>query len=302
METLFEQFYDEVLSKELKIPKKQKKRIKEAVLVNSARQAILSSSYRIFPKGIIKYLTEYTAVNTDDLLKRLHEGDAFAGIKETTEAEYRKAIETIGAKFEAYSAATSDYFKRRAKLFSLLVGILLAFTANIDGMRILDALMTNPQMRASFISQQESLENAFQETQARLEKLQLDMGSETSGKQQVEELKSNLDEVSSQLGSLESLGIPIGWNYFPVKSGKAIHQGWRCILDYAVWLLSVFITGLLIGLGAPFWFEVAQRLSEVRQAFKGKRALNQQGQTSSGGESPAQNSKTTIDRIIDSKQ
>ena len=35
------------------------------------------------------------------------------------------------------------------------------------------------------------------------------------------------------------------------------------------WLIVVVGTGVLIGLGAPFWFDVAKRLSQVRQMFNG---------------------------------
>jgi len=34
------------------------------------------------------------------------------------------------------------------------------------------------------------------------------------------------------------------------------------------WLFAVTVTGILIGLGAPFWFDVAKRLSQVRQGVR----------------------------------
>ena len=35
------------------------------------------------------------------------------------------------------------------------------------------------------------------------------------------------------------------------------------------WLFGVFITGTLIGLGGPFWFDVATKLSSFRQRIRG---------------------------------
>jgi len=32
--------------------------------------------------------------------------------------------------------------------------------------------------------------------------------------------------------------------------------------------MKVIITGILIGLGAPFWFDVAKRLSQIRRGLK----------------------------------
>ena len=41
-------------------------------------------------------------------------------------------------------------------------------------------------------------------------------------------------------------------------------------VSWLKWLLSALLTGALIGLGAPFWFDVAKRLAEVRAMFGGK--------------------------------
>ncbi len=37
---------------------------------------------------------------------------------------------------------------------------------------------------------------------------------------------------------------------------------------FAVWLVAVVLTGILIGLGAPFWFDVAKRLSQIRKGIQ----------------------------------
>ncbi len=36
-----------------------------------------------------------------------------------------------------------------------------------------------------------------------------------------------------------------------------------------VWLFTVLFSGILIGLGGPFWFDLAMRLSQVKQALSG---------------------------------
>lgn len=106
-----------------------------------------------------------------------------------------------------------------------------------------------------------------------------------------EELRRIAEDAQSQVANLIALGVPIGNEYFPhcrlfgdndfssICSGPGWPSGvgselWtermRFIGRILVWLVPVTITGMLIGLGAPFWFDVAKRLAEVRQMFKGK--------------------------------
>jgi hypothetical protein len=35
-----------------------------------------------------------------------------------------------------------------------------------------------------------------------------------------------------------------------------------------IWFFVVVITGILIGLGAPFWFDIAKRLSQIRKGLQ----------------------------------
>lgn len=105
-----------------------------------------------------------------------------------------------------------------------------------------------------------------------------------------EELRRIAADAQQQVAGLIALGVPLGNEYFPhcrlfggnnlstTCAGPAWPAGsggglWaerlRFLGHILVWLLPVTITGMLIGLGAPFWFDVAKRLAEVRQMFNG---------------------------------
>ena len=95
-------------------------------------------------------------------------------------------------------------------------------------------------------------------------------------------------DAQKQVESLIAMGVPIGAEYFPhcrifgrhdlsttcsgpgwpSGVGDELWSGRFAFMGHVLlWLVPVVITGMLIGLGAPFWFDVAKRLSEVRQAF-----------------------------------
>lgn len=104
------------------------------------------------------------------------------------------------------------------------------------------------------------------------------------------ELQRIARDAQAQVESLVAMGVPIGGAYFPHcrmfgrhdlsttcagpawpsdATGDAWSARFRFIGHVLLWLVPVVITGMLIGLGAPFWFDVAKRLAEVRQMFGG---------------------------------
>ncbi|MEE4190084.1 MAG: hypothetical protein V2I66_00815 [Halieaceae bacterium] len=121
---------------------------------------------------------------------------------------------------------------------------------------------------------------------------------ETSGQpapkaneQKPEESKTDGEEPStSGAGKAgQSCSVPV-----PAKTGLAFWLG-----SFA----SILATGILIGLGAPFWFDVARRLAQVRN-FLGNRggtdtAYN--GETAGAGDqnkSKSQKNKDLINRVV----
>lgn len=64
-----------------------------------------------------------------------------------------------------------------------------------------------------------------------------------------------------------------------------------------VWLFKAILTGLLIGLGAPFWFDVAKRLARVRKAFGGEGSAEER----LSGEDPgadATKRRALVERVV----
>ena len=55
-----------------------------------------------------------------------------------------------------------------------------------------------------------------------------------------------------------------GWLNSENVLARTINTARRDTGSFIQWLITVIITGVLIGLGAPFWFDVAKRLAQVR--------------------------------------
>ncbi len=62
-------------------------------------------------------------------------------------------INRLARKYEEFASAASADFKRRAQLWSIVVGIILALAANINGVRLFEAYMASHDLTAPAIGQ-----------------------------------------------------------------------------------------------------------------------------------------------------
>ena len=123
------------------------------------------------------------------------------------------------------------------------------------------------------------------------------------------ELDKKIEELDTQLKNLASLGLPIGNAYFPhcrvlgleppkgldtTCSKKRPPDAATLAVEGIAWFVKVIVTGLLIGLGAPFWYDVAKRLAQVRGAFRGGGSTEERNR----GDDPPQNAANRT-RLID---
>ncbi|MCD4722977.1 MAG: hypothetical protein K8S13_24430 [Desulfobacula sp.] len=120
-----------------------------------------------------------------------------------------------------------------------------------------------------------------------------------SEQSEIAAIQKTIQDAKNQVSELRALGVPIGWDFYPncpfgkdetellkacpdckdiILENKDIKcEGFGARLlstlthdftGFMVWLMKVIITGILIGLGAPFWFDVAKRLSQIRRGLK----------------------------------
>ena len=116
----------------------------------------------------------------------------------------------------------------------------------------------------------------------------------------LEEIQKTAQRAQQQLADLVELGVPLGWRLYPNcpyggqerwessspqcrALPQPIRNSWfdsnllisnvantavRDPVGFLRWLFAVTVTGLLIGLGAPFWFDIAKRLVQIRQGLR----------------------------------
>ena len=138
----------------------------------------------------------------------------------------------------------SGWYKYRTQKILFVVGLVLAVAMNIDAINILKQLSKDSTLRQSIVAAAGSAKQPV-----------------ASG--DTEPLKTQIQDAKTEVMDVSNLGIPIGWSHVPdvLKTG-AWH--WH----YLNILLGWFVTALAVSLGAPFWFDMLNKIMVVRSTVK----------------------------------
>jgi hypothetical protein len=227
-----------------------------------------------------------------DFLKRMADTDLFKTIRQDVQQKSGELLLEFSKSYEEYGAAMSEYFTRRAQALSVIAGVALALGTNIDGIRLFERFLSDPALAARMEVQSEQLQKTLEKSRT----------SDVKKEASADDIKAGVETVSKLASSLADMQLPIGWGYYPgctalplkgsaldtrcadagVAKRDCAKSSERCDivggLKYAwandlrgllTWIFTVGLTGLLIGLGGPFWFDVAKKLAAVRDSAKG---------------------------------
>jgi hypothetical protein len=143
--------------------------------------------------------------------------------------------------FDSSMDRISGWYKRRTQIALFVLAVIFAGALNVDTVRIVDRLLTDPSIRSSLVSTaQEYARNGAAQS--------------TTGNNQdwTTQVKANEEQ-------LKSLGIPLGWNQPEDRSGK---------LYWLIKFAGLLATALAATMGAPFWFDVLNRFVVIRSTIK----------------------------------
>ncbi|MEK6410449.1 MAG: hypothetical protein AABN34_26295 [Acidobacteriota bacterium] len=169
-----------------------------------------------------------------------------------------KARENIEAWFNSSMDRVSGWYKRRSHSIVLILGFAVAMGMNADTITIGQRLATDDTLRKTLA--------ATAEASAK----QAGAGSTEKTDEQVKKLKEEI----------EKLGLPVGWKWksfkddpsgVPFKAGVT-HPGEPDRYENLRWFLTKIVgwllTAIAISLGAPFWFDILNKIIIVRSTVK----------------------------------
>ena len=232
------------------------------------------------PNEVAKNITDYiTAItNTSSLppdLKRVilnYAYDAREAIGTATTATI-SAVELFKGKIETWFDSNMDrvggYMKiKYTRPLTFIVAAITVLALNADSIAIAKYLYNNPGARAKIAGQAYAAagNDTFQVQVAHFRQTQTaDPKKDTAAitlQQLTDSLQQKWQQLNTAKAALEDDGIPLGWNQATHNDKKGPASG-IFILSRIAGLLATFFA---IVMGAPFWFDVLNKISNLRGA------------------------------------
>jgi hypothetical protein len=161
---------------------------------------------------------------------------------DTSQGDLNKVQANLEAWYNSGMDRVAGWYKRSTQLIIFVVALLAAVTLNVNTIHIADYLLRNDTARALIVQQAGNLQKGAEFTELNYRKA-----------------KSNLDQI----------GLPIGWNTgleFVSKKELMKSAGlWQYLFSP---FIGWFITALAATLGAPFWFDLLNKIMVIRSTVK----------------------------------
>jgi hypothetical protein len=274
-------------------------------------------------------------MTTDEFIRRFARSAAGRALYLEATSRTEQVVQRVADRYDEMADAAREYFKSSSAVLSLLLGVLLAVGYNINGYRVFLFYVDNPEARASVASQAEATLGKHAAAEQRLEEVQQQLPTRgpalppeqarAEAQKQIDLAKQALAASEQSVANFRSVGLPIGYDRFPhcVLLGIANKDDPRCAVvpedrasegamaaarsrwaqlgeskaAVASWLLLTIITGMLIGLGGPFWYDAVVGLMRVTQMLRGRTDAGQQA--AAPAPAPAPTPAEIFDRHVD---
>jgi hypothetical protein len=256
-------------------PKKAPSYIDTKNFVSAVLDKIAAYSKVVSPKSIDDYIQSIessAAISTE--LKRtflIYAAEVKDTLNEIT-VKTTGAIEMFRSKIENWYDSNMDRLtgtlkQKYTRRFTLITGIIVTLLMNADTMEISKYLYNNPEMREKLAARayETSADDSIKHD---MEKIKTNSAINDSVKLTVNQLndslKAKLDVVNKAHAALKE-SIPLGWSSseFTIDNEEG---GWIGFLLRK--LIGMAVTVIAIMMGAPFWFDVLNKISNLRGVGK----------------------------------
>lgn len=239
-------------------------------------------------------MTMLDAMQQTDLKKQLEiiSGNAPAGggmglrsldsNPEDEETTMRHAKAAFKVYYDEIMDRCTDWYKRSVHISLIAIGFVLAVAFDADTFKIFNSLTANPEARQELMTLAESfVANNKMETYT---VAPADSNAtDTSKLGRVTELRGLVDSIL--VNEIREVPAPLGlgWNStFTEQMAIAESNGRSAALFFLIKFFGWFITALAMSLGAPFWFDLLQKVINIRNAGVRPPSREEQQQAATG--------------------
>lgn len=208
--------------------------------------------------------------------------------------------------FDGSMDRVSDWYKRRAQFVLFFIGVGLAIIVNADTLTITQTLSNDAAVRAAIVAAAETYarENPRPDPAAQPPASAGGNGGQATGGAATAAPTDLERDVSAVVGQLAGLGLPVGWRHrtsdddavlaaltaserreyliaqrvWPRWTGRTFAE-WRADWSDQLWthLLGWLLTAFAVSLGAPFWFDLLNKIMVIRSTVKPREKSGEEG-------------------------
>jgi len=240
---------------------------------------------RTFALALLDVLAPVSAAGDPDRMGKIRAalagsgelGKSLAVVLEDSGGDLEEFKKNIEVWFNSSMDRVSGWYKRRTQWILMVLAVVVAISMNADTLVIAQTLWRDPAMRAAVVNQAQQYveERRKQEAAAPAATAAKPGPAEPPDVLPYENAERAFEEASQQFGdsvaAVKGLAIPLGWRDAgqPADNREVLPNtaaAWgRALADHAWgWLL----TALAISLGAPFWFDMLNKVIGIRSAGK----------------------------------
>ena len=143
----------------------------------------------------------------------------------------------------------STVYRRQSQLTIAAISVAVAFAGNVDTFALVRGLSTSAPLRQAVVESTVSWVKDHPQTQ--------------SGPESTRTARAITSEILNDDQEIHALGLPLGW------TGESWRSAWH-EEDHWYWkLLGLIVSAFGMSLGAPFWYRLADRLTNIRSTVSG---------------------------------
>jgi hypothetical protein len=176
----------------------------------------------------------------------------------------------------------SGWYKRRSQWWIFGLGVVITIAVNADTINIARRLSNDKTLREAAVqaAQQELKSNPAPTAAKQLDGGASGAGSNNPDKNASVQASPSIETIRANLSTLGGIGLPLGWKEEWEATSNAGSTAQRVAMIIPKSLIHIpgwLLTALAISLGAPFWFDVLNKIMVVRSTVKPSEKSKEEG-------------------------
>jgi hypothetical protein len=171
-----------------------------------------------------------------------------------------RAIDAIQRWYDASMDRVSGWYKRESQHILFWLGVIVAVSMNVDSIQLTKFLAANPEARSRLVTEATNAGGSSDMKDA-VDRLRAPPAS-AAASDPVKDLRVADIKVSNAIHTVTDLNLPIGWNHTSYNDFMVLdaRTAWT--------VLGWFVTAFFLSFGAPFWFDLLNKLMVIRSTVK----------------------------------